>query len=68
MIAQFMGGDANSTSAKQAREIHYAMMAKRQLGGLAGAGGKKTPAGTKETGVAAAAGAGASDGKSSFQN
>ena len=65
-IANFMGGDANSTQAKQAREIHFAMMERRQLnlGGLQGGGGKPTAKGTKETGVAAAAGAGASDGKS----
>lgn len=64
-ISNFMGGNPNSTQTKMAREIHFAMMAKRQvnLGGLAGKGGVKTPAGTKETGVAAAAGAGASNGK-----
>ena len=64
-IANFMGGNANSTKARLAREVHYAMEQRRalSLGGLSGAGGTATPKGTKETGVAAAAGQGASSGK-----
>ncbi|EHL02677.1 hypothetical protein GLAREA_02100 [Glarea lozoyensis ATCC 20868] len=66
MMAIYMGGTANNT----ARDIHErSTMYKRQLfgGNKAGGGGAagasvKTPAGTSETGVSAAAGAGASDG------
>ncbi|KAG9237483.1 hypothetical protein BJ875DRAFT_148590 [Amylocarpus encephaloides] len=62
----FMGGTANNT----ARDIHAgASLYRRQLfggkafgGAAGGAGSVKTPAGTSETGVAAAAGVGASDG------
>jgi hypothetical protein len=62
MVALFMGGDANSTDTVAAREIHEAMMSKRSLGARAANGGTKTPKGTSETGVKAAAGAGASSG------
>ncbi|TVY93225.1 hypothetical protein LAWI1_G001999 [Lachnellula willkommii] len=62
MISAFMGGDANSTSAKAAREIHSAMMQRRSLGVRAASGGVKTAKGTSETGVKAATGAGASSG------
>ncbi|EHL03535.1 hypothetical protein GLAREA_00911 [Glarea lozoyensis ATCC 20868] len=62
MVSLFMGGDANSTEAIAAREVHFAMMQKRSLGERAANGGTKTPKGTKETAVKAAAGAGASDG------
>ncbi|KAL2072013.1 hypothetical protein VTL71DRAFT_11356 [Oculimacula yallundae] len=63
MMAIFMDGAANVT----AREINErSNMHKRQLFGGAAAGktdaGVKTPAGTMETGVAAASGLGASDG------
>lgn len=63
MIAAFMGGDANATNTKNARDLHVAMWAKRSLVTRQRNGGKKTPAGTKETGVAAAAGQGSVDGK-----
>lgn len=63
MIAIFMGGDANATDTKQARDIHIAQWEKRSLVARQRGGGKKTPAGTKETGVKAMAGAGASSGK-----
>lgn len=56
-----MGGDANSTAAVATREIHEANMKRRFLSRRAG-GGTRTPDGTSETGVAAAAGAGSSDG------
>jgi hypothetical protein len=62
MVALFMGGDANSTEAIAAREVHAAMMMKRSLGARAANGGTKTPKGTKETAVKAAAGMGASAG------
>jgi hypothetical protein len=62
MVSLFMGGNANSTSAVAAREIHANMMVRRSLGERAGSGGTKTPAGTVETGVKAAEGAGASSG------
>ena len=58
-----MGGNANSTSAVAAREVHESMMARRFLGKRAAAsGGTPTPAGTTETGVKAAEGAGAAQG------
>ncbi|KAH6683429.1 hypothetical protein B0J14DRAFT_613279 [Halenospora varia] len=62
MIALFMGGDANSTETKAAREVHAAMMMRRSLGERAANGGTKTPKGTSETAVKAAAGAGSSSG------
>ncbi|KAA8565281.1 hypothetical protein MFRU_045g00090 [Monilinia fructicola] len=62
MISMFMGGNANSTSAKAAREIHAANMARRSLVVRAADGGAKTPKGTSETGVKAAQGAGATSG------
>ncbi|PQE25653.1 hypothetical protein CJF30_00000369 [Rutstroemia sp. NJR-2017a BBW] len=62
MVSLFMGGNANSTSAKAAREIHAANMARRALVVRAAGGGAKTPAGTSETGVKAAEGAGAAAG------
>ncbi|TVY75747.1 hypothetical protein LSUE1_G007620 [Lachnellula suecica] len=62
MISAFMGGDANTTSAKAAREVHEAMMMKRSLGVRQASGGVKTPKGTTETGVKAATGMGASAG------
>jgi hypothetical protein len=62
MVALFMGGNANSTSAVAAREAHAQMMARRSLGERAASGGTKTPAGTTETGVKAAEGAGATSG------
>jgi len=59
-----MGGDANSTAAVAAREIHEANMMRRLAarGGGSGSAGTKTPAGTTETGVAASAGVGATKG------
>jgi hypothetical protein len=62
MVSLFMGGNANSTEAVAAREVHAAMMAKRSLAVRAANGGTKTPAGTKETAVKAATGQGASSG------
>jgi len=62
MISAFMGGNANSTEAVAAREIHAANVMRRSLGERAANGGTKTPAGTTETGVKAATGAGASSG------
>ena len=57
-----MGGDANATDVKQAREVHYASMKRRALGARQRGGGTKTPPGTKETGVKAMSGAGAAEG------
>ena len=62
MVALFMGGDANSTDAVAAREVHSANLLRRSLGERAANGGTKTPKGTKETAVKAATGAGASSG------
>lgn len=62
MVSLFMGGDANSTATKAAREIHEANLLRRSLAVRAASGGTKTPAGTKETAVQAAAGAGAASG------
>jgi Egh16-like virulence factor len=57
MIATFMGGAAGNTSeAKAARELHFYALSKRATTG------SKTPKGTVETGVKAAAGAGATSG------
>ncbi|CZS88258.1 hypothetical protein WAI453_000685 [Rhynchosporium graminicola] len=62
MIALFMGGGGNATDVIAAREIHKLNIARRSLGKRAANGGTKTPKGTKETGVKAATGAGASAG------
>lgn len=62
MVALFMGGNANSTAAVAAREIHAANMARRALAPRAANGGTSTPKGTSETGVAAAEGAGTAAG------
>ncbi|KAI6250191.1 hypothetical protein HI914_01112 [Erysiphe necator] len=63
MVTMFMsGGGGNQTATKKAREIHAANLQRRSLGVRAANGGKKTPKGTVETGVKAAAGAGASSG------
>jgi hypothetical protein len=62
MISVFMGGNANSTEAVAAREIHEANIMRRSLAERAANGGTKTPAGTKETAVQAAAGQGATQG------
>ncbi|POS86760.1 Cell surface protein, partial [Erysiphe pulchra] len=63
MVSMFMSGDGgNSTSNKQARDIHAANLLRRSLAVRAANGGKKTPKGTVETGVKAAMGAGASSG------
>lgn len=62
MVALFMGGDANSTEAVAAREIHETMLQRRSLAVRAANGGTKTPSGTKETAVKAATGMGASSG------
>jgi len=62
MVALFMdAAGGNSSSAKAARHLHLA--ARQLFGGRGGAAkGSKTPKGTTETGVAAAAGVAASDG------
>ncbi|RDL38919.1 Uncharacterized protein BP5553_03259 [Venustampulla echinocandica] len=62
MISLFMGGDSNATEVKMARELHEINIMRRSLGQRAAKGGVKTPPGTVETGVKAAAGAGASTG------
>ncbi|KAI6250373.1 hypothetical protein HI914_01073 [Erysiphe necator] len=62
MVALFMGSGGNSTATKKAREVHAANMMRRSLAVRAANGGTKTPKGSKETGVKAAAGAGASSG------
>jgi len=62
MVTLFMGGNANSTGVKAAREIHEANLLRRSLAVRAANGGTKTPAGTKETAVKAATGAGATSG------
>jgi hypothetical protein len=58
MVSLFMGGDANSTEAIAAREIHEANLMRRSLAVRAASGGTQTPKGTTETAVAASAGAG----------
>jgi hypothetical protein len=58
MVSLFMGGDANSTGTKAAREIHAANLMRRSLAVRAASGGTQTPKGTTETAVAASAGAG----------
>jgi len=63
MIALFMGGSGgNTTATKEARDLHAANLKRRSLAVRAANGGAKTPKGTMETGVKAAAGAGASNG------
>jgi hypothetical protein len=62
MVSLFMGGNANSTETKKAREIHEANLMRRSLAVRAANGGTKTPSGTKETAVKAAAGQGATSG------
>jgi hypothetical protein len=62
MVSLFMGGAGNATEAKMARDIHEANVLRRSLGERAANGGTKTPAGTVETGVKAAAGVGATKG------
>ncbi|CCU76429.1 Egh16H1-like protein [Blumeria hordei DH14] len=62
MMAMFMGGGGNATATKEAREVHAANVLRRSLGERAANGGTRTPKGTLETGVKAAAGAGASSG------
>ncbi|KAI0991960.1 hypothetical protein K3495_g16226, partial [Podosphaera aphanis] len=63
MISMFMGaGGGNATATKQAREIHAANLLRRSLVPRAANGGTKTPKGTVETGVKAAAGMGAEAG------
>jgi len=62
MVSVFMAGNANSTEAVAAREIHEANMMRRSLGERAANGGTKTPAGTKETAVKASTGAGSTSG------
>jgi hypothetical protein len=62
MISLFMGGNANSTAATAARDIHEQMQQKRSLGVRQANGGTKTPKGTSETGVKAATGMGATAG------
>ncbi|KAJ5054250.1 uncharacterized protein L3040_000529 [Drepanopeziza brunnea f. sp. 'multigermtubi'] len=62
MIALFMGTGGNTTDTVAAREIHAANVLRRSLGERQANGGTKTPKGTKETGVAAAAGTGANSG------
>ncbi|CAD6501051.1 BgTH12-06751 [Blumeria graminis f. sp. triticale] len=62
MMAMFMGGAGNTTETKAARDIHAANVLRRSLGERAANGGIKTPKGTMETGVKAAAGVGAASG------
>ncbi|SZF02780.1 unnamed protein product [Blumeria hordei] len=62
MMAMFMGGGGNATATKEAREVHAANVLRRSLGERAANGGIRTPKGTMETGVKAAAGVGASNG------
>ncbi|GKT49044.1 uncharacterized protein ColSpa_09225 [Colletotrichum spaethianum] len=65
MVQTFMNGAAgNTTAAKQAREVHEAMMARRNINIAArqNGGGQKTAKGTVETGVKAATGMAAGQG------
>lgn len=57
-----MGGNANTTEAKAARELHEANLLRRSLAVRASNGGTKTPAGTTETAVKASTGQGATSG------
>ncbi|KAI1001761.1 hypothetical protein K3495_g6442 [Podosphaera aphanis] len=58
MISMFMEGGSNATATKQAREIHATNLLRRSLVERAANGSTKTPKGTIETGIKAAAGAG----------
>jgi len=62
MVSLFMGGNANTTEAKAARELHEANLLRRSLAVRASNGGTKTPAGTTETAVKASTGQGATSG------
>lgn len=63
MMATFMdGASGNSTAARAARDIHAAYLAARAVLPRQKNQGTKTPKGTKEASVAAAAGVAASDG------
>ncbi|QSZ32931.1 hypothetical protein DSL72_002514 [Monilinia vaccinii-corymbosi] len=62
MISMFMGGDANSTATKAAREVHEAHMLRRSLLPRNPDGSVRAAKGSVETGVKAAAGAGAKSG------
>ena len=59
MVALFIGGNANSTAAVAAREVHAENIMRRSLAVRAASGGTKTPAGTTETAVKASTGQGA---------
>ncbi|TAQ87821.1 hypothetical protein B7494_g3845 [Chlorociboria aeruginascens] len=62
VISAFMGGNANSTAAQAAREIHAENVMRRSFVVRAASGGTKTPKGTTEAAVAASAGVGATSG------
>jgi len=63
MVSMFMEGDGgNATSNKAARDLHAANLLRRSLVPRAANGGQKTPKGTVETGVKAAAGTGSDSG------
>ncbi|KAI0993651.1 hypothetical protein K3495_g14533 [Podosphaera aphanis] len=62
MICIFMEGGGNATATKAARDIHAANLLHRSLVPRAANGGAKTPKGTVETGVKAAAGMGSEAG------
>jgi hypothetical protein len=63
MVSMFMdGAGGNSTATKAARELHAANLAARALAPRQNGRGTKTPKGTKEASVQAAAGVAASDG------
>ncbi|KAK2053649.1 hypothetical protein LY76DRAFT_264097 [Colletotrichum caudatum] len=61
MVKTFMDGAAgNTTAAKEARDLHEQMMARRNIAARQNGKGSKTPKGTVETGVKAATGMAAS--------
>ncbi|TQS33875.1 hypothetical protein Golomagni_05766, partial [Golovinomyces magnicellulatus] len=63
MVNMFMAGEGgNGTSNKEARELHAANLLRRSLVPREAGGGKKTPKGTVEKGVQAAAGTGSQSG------
>ncbi|RKF57460.1 putative egh16h1-like protein [Golovinomyces cichoracearum] len=63
MVSMFMTGDGgNGTSNKAARDLHAANLLRRSLVPRDANGGQRTPKGTKEQGVKAAAGTGSDSG------
>ncbi|KAI1007405.1 Appressiria-specific vitulence factor [Podosphaera aphanis] len=62
MVSMFMDGGGNATATKAAREIHATNLLRRSLAKREANGGARTPKGTVEAGVKAAAGMGSEAG------